>query len=512
MDCGREGTLAPSPDATQIGSRLVDRIHETAPHLATLLGDWSAGDGPLYRQLATALRRAIEAGAIPAGTVLPPERQLARVLSLSRSTVVSAYERLKTDGWLMSRQGSGTWVADRDAGPDADAVVASRLFQPIPEDAPPAAGEDLIELTIAAAPGSAAVAETIAALDPADVAALTATHGYLPPGLRELRAAVADRFSRSGVPTTEEQVLVTTGAHQAISLIARHVLQPGETVLVESPTFPGALDALRGTGARLVPIPVDDDGPRVDAIADLATRTSPRLIHVTPTFHNPTGAVMAAERRRALVDLARELRVPVVDDLALVDISLDDVAVPPPLAALDPEAPILSVGSVSKLFWCGLRVGWIRASEAVVARLQRTKTVADLGSPLLDQLVATRLLDRVEDARAERAAALRPRRDALEALLEEHLPAWRWRRPRGGFSLWVELPHGSGDEFADVAARHGVAIVPGSSLSADETHRRFVRLVYIADTDTLERGVARLAAAWDAYAPATSRPSTRLVI
>jgi DNA-binding transcriptional MocR family regulator len=501
---------------------LDEPIRESGPHLAHLLSVRLDGDGPLYRQLSDGLKRAIDGGEVPLGTVLPPERSLARALTVSRATVVAAYDRLKTEGWLESRQGSGTWVRRPDEGPDrkVDAVSTARLFlsddgheQRSGPGEPAAFGEDVVDLSVAALSGSATVTDLLASLSTDDLAPLTAHHGYLPQGLRALRDIVARQFGDLGLPTGEDHVLITTGAHQAISLVARQTLQAGDAVLAESPTFPGALDVFRRFAARTVPWPIDEHGVRADLLPDLVARTRPKLVYLTPDFHNPTGAVLPIERRREIGEFAAETGTVLIEDRAMAELALDeDVELPPPIAALVPEAPIHTIGSTAKLFWAGLRVGWVRSPDDWAVRMLATKTVADLGSPLVSQLLATKLLAAIDRVRSERRAELAPRRDLLCDLLTEHLPDWTWTRPAGGLSVWANLPHGNADELAELALHNGVAVVPGPSLSVDAGNRRAVRLVFASPADQLTEGVRRLASAWAAYAPTTSRSAARLLV
>ena len=504
-----------------IGLRLDAPIRESGPHLAALLAPTLHDEGPLYRQLADGLKLAIDRGEVPLGTVLPPERVLARSLAVSRATVVAAYDRLKAEGWLESRQGSGTWVRrpDADDRGGVDAVATARLFlsddkadQRTGPGEPAVAGSDVVELSVAAVTGSPTVSRVLASLSEDDIAPLTGHHGYVPHGLRALREVVARRFDGSGLPTTEDQVVITTGAHQAISLVARQTLQRGDTVVVESPTFPGALDVFRRFGARTVPLPVDADGARTDVLPDLIARAEPKLLYLAPHFHNPTGAVMPVRRRREVGRLAAESGIVVLEDLALADVALDDVALPPPIAAVAPHATVHTIGSMSKLFWAGLRVGWVRSPDAWSVRMLATKTVADLGSPLVSQLLAVKLLDVVDRVLAERRAELVPRRDLLCALLGQELPDWTWTRPAGGLSVWAQLPHGNADEFAEVALRAGVAVVPGPALSVDEGNRRGLRLVFTRPEPAIREAVHRLAAAWATYTPASGRPAARLLV
>lgn len=497
-------------------------IRESGPHLAELLASALDGDGPLYRLVADALKRAIDRGEIPLGTVLPPERALARSLSVSRATVVSAYDRLKVEGWLASRQGSGTWVRTPDGETRTervDAVSTAKLF--LSDDGHEQRSgpgevrvghDDVIDLSVAAVAGTPTVDRLMTSLTPEEVAPLTAHHGYLPQGLRALRSIVAERFGASGLVTGDDHVIITTGAHQAISLVSRQTLQAGDTVLVESPTFPGALDVFRRFGARIVPWPTDEHGVRVDVLADLLARTQPVLLYLSPHFHNPTGAVLPLERRHEIGRLAAEAGCIVLEDLAMGDVAIDEVDLPPPLAALAPDATVHTIGSTAKLFWAGLRVGWVRSPDAWAVRMLATKTVADLGTPLISQLLAVKLLRAHDQVLAERQAELRPRRDLLCELLEAQLPDWTWHRPAGGLSVLATLPRGNADELAEVALRHGVAVVPGPSLSVDEGNRRAMRIVFARPEEVITEGMRRLTAAWASYAPTTDRSAARLLV
>jgi DNA-binding transcriptional MocR family regulator len=501
---------------------LGDPIRENGPHLAGLLVDALDGDGPLYRLLADALKRAIDRGEIPLGTVLPPERALARSLSVSRATVVSAYDRLKGERWLDSRQGSGTWVRAPDVADGSatvEAISTARLFlSDSGHEQRSGPGETslddqhILDLSVAAVTATPTVDRILASLTAEEIQPLTEHHGYLPQGLRALRQEIADRFAATGLPTGHDHVVITTGAHQAISLIARQTLQPGDTVLVESPTFPGALDVFRRFGARMVPWPIDEHGVRTDVLEDLLVRTQPKLMYLSPHFHNPTGAVVPLERRLEIARLAAEYGTVVLEDQAMGDVPIEDAELPPSIASLDPTATVHTIGSTAKLFWAGLRVGWVRSPDDWAVRMLAGKTVADLGTPLVSQLLALKLLRAREQVLRERRTELRRSRDLLCALLSEHLADWEWNHPTGGLSVWARLPQGNADELAEVAMRHGVAIVPGPSLSVDEGNRRFVRIVFARPEPVLVEGIRRLAAAWASYAPTTDRSAARLLV
>ncbi len=496
-------------------------IRESGPRLAGLLVAEVSGDddGPLYLRIADGLKRLIDRGDVALGTVLPAERSLARSLAVSRSTVVAAYERLKRDGWLDSRRGSGTWVRRPDPSPErVDAVATGRLFLAAdgqrgrPATGPGALPPDTIDLSVAALPATRAVRRAIDEPHGPELDALLAHHGYLPHGLPELRAAVAAHLAGRGLSTTPDRVVITTGAHQAISLIARQTVQPGDSVIVESPTFPGALDVLRRFGARAVPLPLDDQGVRTDLLEDLVLRSGARLLYVAPDFHNPTGAVLPLARRETIARVAERTGIIVIEDQSMADLDLDGDGLPASIASLAPDGTVLTIGSTAKLCWAGLRIGWIAAPSDWVMRTLATKTVADLGSPLLDQLLAVRLLEQVDAIRAERAEELRPRRDALVAALRDRLPDWEVPVPSGGLSLWVHLPSGNAEEFAELALEHGVAVVPGPALSVDDGNRRAIRMAYVDEPARLVEAVGRLADAWSRFEPAPPRPSARLLI
>ncbi len=470
-----------------------------ADALAEYLSDWATSTGPLYRKLADALARGIREGDLRRRARLPSERDLARALAVSRATVVAAYDLLRAQDLVDSARGSGTRVSATvrvtRAGEDGRVRNgrATSIFQRM-VDGP---GE-LISLAFAGEPAAAEVAVALADLVAHDLPALLDDTGYHPRGFPPLRVAVADHMTRAGLPTAVDQVLVTTGAQQAIGLIGQMYLKPGGTVVVESPSWPGCLDVFRAAGAHLVGVELDADGIRPDSTSRAFAEHRPALAYVMPTYHNPTGTLMSADRRRRLAELAARFEVPVVEDNAYAAFSTaDGAAAPPPVAAYATgAAEILTIGSLAKAAWGGLRVGWIRGPGEVVERLARHKVLADLASPVLDQAVAARLLPAITGIAAARARELRPRLEHLGRLLTEQLPQWRWRVPHGGFALWVELPGTNAQTFAQVALRHGVEIVPGSVTDPTGRHDSFIRLPYTFPVATLTELVARLRRAW----------------
>lgn len=496
-------------------------IRESGPLLAELLRPALKDPGPLYRCLAERLRVAIDTGEIPSGTMLPPERELAGALSVSRATIVSTYQHLKADGWLESRRGSGTWVPQNipfERHDGVDAVSTAQLFlsddgreqRSGPGEYTNSSG--LIDLSVAALTCSPAIERILCSLTPEDLHELTSHHGYLPHGLHVLRDTVAQRFSAQGLATTADNIVITTGAHQAISLVCRQLLQAGDTVIVESPTFPGALDVFRRFGARTLPLPVDDDGARVDVLPELLARAKPKMLYIAPQHNNPTGVVLSYERRVRIAELAALSKTIVLEDHAMADVVLTRGNPIPPIAALNDTARIHTIGSASKLFWAGLRVGWVRSPDDFAARMLATKTVADLGNPLIEQLLTHRLLSQIDLIQEERRQELLPRLKQLTELIDTLLPGFTWTTPSGGLSLWVTMPSGNAVEFAETARECGVIVVPGPALSVDGGNRRSLRIVFSATEAALNEGVCRLSDAWKQYTHQQPRQKARLLV
>ena len=488
-----------------------------AAMVAGVLGPWSQGEGPIYRKLARALATAIDRGDLESGTRLPAERVLAETLAVSRTTVVSAYEALRAEDRVVSRRGSGTRVRGSPSrGPGLrlrEDPSGSFRRHPVYRSLVEGPG-GTIEFLGAHLPAPEILPRELARVDEKLLRALAEGPGYLPMGLPALRQAIARHLTGWGVKTTAEQVLVTHGAQQAIGLAGALFLERGDRVVVEDPTYLGSIDIFAGLGARLEPVPVGGDAAWVARLKTTLARTAPRLVYLMPTFHNPTGAVMPESGRRALARLAREMRIAIVEDNTLADLSLSGrTPPPPPIAAFDPLAPILTIGSLSKLFWGGLRIGWIRGPEEILAQITRLKIMADLGGSLVGQLGAVRLLARADAVRESRRREMRERLDRLTQLLARHLPSWKWKEPAGGLSLWVELPHGDANAFAQVALRHGVAVVPGTLASPTGGCADRLRLPFVLDDGPMREGVERLARAWAAYVgrEAPGRPAKVLV-
>ncbi len=459
-----------------------------APRLTRLLDDWSDRPGGMSTRLAGALRHLVRSGQLPAGARLPSERTLATALGVGRTTVGQAFDALRGEGVLVSRTGRGTFVSATSghAGVRGDDRLRSFLYVHT---------SARVDLRSAALPGIPMVAEELERLTGADFADTLRTHGYVPGGLPLLREAVARYYDDLGLPTDPGQILVTSGAQQAMRLVAEAMVEPGSTVIVEEPTFRGAIEVLRGAGARLVGVPSGAQGVDVGALAEAVRRERPVFVLLQSTVHNPTGSVLPEPRRAAVVRLAAAAGVPIVDDAAVTD-ALVDGPIPRPLAALG-GGDVLTLGSASKGFWGGLRVGWLRAGVRTVEQLAVVKGAEDLGTSIPAQLVTARLLARAEEARAWRRQTLAASRAVVLETLAERLPDWRLIVPAGGASVWLELPPGcSATTLAERAGRAGVDVLAGPTFSCRDELDGWLRIAFAEPLDVVQIGLDRLVAVW----------------
>lgn len=452
--------------------------------LGRLLGEWDVPGRSLPEALADALAELIDASVVADGAVLPSQRRLAEALGVARGTVAEAYDRLAGDGHLHARRGSGSRVRRRPGLRGPGTVTEGRLasFRGAP------AG--VLDLSSGALPGLPAVARAWADLDPAALGPLVAGDGYFPAGVPELREAVARRLTADGLSTAPGQVLVTSGAQHGVWLLADNLVSPGDEVVVEEPSYRGALEAFRACGARLVPVPVRDDGLDVEHLDRVLQRSRPAVVYLQPTAHNPTGTTVPPGRRAALADVLARSGATVVEDACSADLTVDGTAPAPLVAGLPPDRAVL-VGTASKLLWAGLRVGWVRASPGVVARLGEARKAVDLAGPVVDQLVTARLLDDAPAARAARRSGLAASRAEVEALLRQHHPGWTWPAPAGGTGLWVDT-HDDAVAVAERGARRGVRIVAGPAFSAVGGLRGHLRVPLGRPADVVDEALRRL--------------------
>lgn len=462
------------------------------------LGNWrtSSRSGPAYHGLADAIRLLIVDGRVPVGARLPSERAMADALRVSRTTVTAAYAKLRDDGYLNARRGARSTTA----------LPVSPAIRP--EIAAPAMSLAAAALSAPAAAVSEAFAEATH-----DVTPYLHRVGHELVGVDVLRDAIAERYCERGLPTEPDEVLVTTGALHAINLILTTYVQPGDRVLVEQPTYHGALSSIATAGARPVPVAMTDDGWELDALQAAVQQLSPSLAYLIPDNQNPTGLTMPVHDRKRLAGIIAETRTRTVIDETILDMWLGD-GVPEPMAAAMTTRRdlVLTIGSMSKSFWGGLRVGWIRAERATIATIAALRPSVDMGTPVLEQFAAARLLAIRDQLLPERRDILRARRAFLLSLLARHLPDWEPGPGVGGMSLWVRLPAPMSTALSAAASRMGLELPAGPRFGVDGTLERFVRVPYALPEDELSAAIELLARAWHSVTGSTAPEPTTIVV
>jgi DNA-binding transcriptional MocR family regulator len=444
--------------------------------LASLLEGWR-DSGVAYAALADRIRLLVVDGRMATGTRLPAERELAAQLGISRTTVTAAYAELRDAGYVQSVRGSGSVI-----------TLPLRPLAPLDLALP-----DYIDFSKATMPAAPEIAEAATAAAQA-LPRYLGESGFDPFGLAELRDAIAQRYTKRGLPTTADQVMVTLGALHGISLIARTLVSRGDRAVVENPTYPHALDALRSAGARLVPVSVTTaDGWDEVALEQVLQRTSPSLGYLMPDFHNPTGASMSNELRERVIALAESQGTTLIVDETMAELGFDGEAPRLPFAA---HGSAITVGSVGKTLWGGVRLGWIRADRSVIQRLARARNAGDMGTPILEQLLVLELLKDFDVILESRRAYLRAGRDRLAALLADRLPQWQVPRVHGGLTMWVGLGEPVSSQLAIASRNEGLVIAAGPRFGLDGAFERFLRIPFSLSADQTVKGVDALASAW----------------
>jgi len=453
--------------------------------LSRQLHGWRGPDGePAYRRLSEALKLLILDGRLSLNARLPGERRLAETLGVSRITVSAALDRLRAEGFVVSRTGSGSLTAL----PTSAASRPVRLDGPMQGDDTPG----VIDMATASMPADeqvhAAYARALEAL-PAHLPG----RGYEPVGIEALRRVVAERYGAEGLPTAADQIVVTAGALGALAILLRATTRPGDRVVVEHPGYPHALDALVQAGLDLTPVAMTPQGWDMDGMLAAIARVRPRLIYLIGAHQNPTGHVLSAEDEAAIAAAAARVGALLVLDDTLRELWFDRP--PPPPVGHGPH--VVRLGSTSKPYWGGLRVGWLRAHADVIDMVIRRRPSLDLGVPVMEQLAAAVLLSGDPAPLDARRRAIARQEAHLRARLAEALPDWKTRRPEGGLSLWVELPRADSTRLALAAPDHGVRIAPGVRFGINGAYERFLRLPFSRHEADLDRAVAGLAAAWN---------------
>ena len=470
----------------------------------------------LARQIQGHLERLIADGLLAPGVKLPATRELAQSLRVNRATVALAYEELVAAGLARAHVGQGTFVAG-----EPPARPAGRSPSPAPIDwtallsrsARAAAADAERRQALRVPPGAGATVVSFAggmpdsSLFPTDafrralnqvvreegdvLLQYSAAGGYAP-----LRRYLAGYLLRFGVEARAEEILIVNGSQQGFDLIARTLVDPGDLVAIEQPTYPGAMQAFRSFGARLLPVEWDGAGPRPDVFERLCERQAPKLFYCQPSAHNPSGLALGPEVGRRLLAAAARHQVPIVEDG--FDGSLYYGPRPgTPLKAADRAGVVLYIGTFSKILFPGLRLGWLVAPSPVVERLQAAKQLADLHTSALLQAAVHRFCERrLLDRHITRVTAeYARRRTLLLAALRRRMPdGVTWTEPQGGFSLLLTLPGGlEATAMLPVALERGVAFTPGPAFFL-EGGERTLRLAFSSvAAGRIDEGVRRLA-------------------
>jgi GntR family transcriptional regulator / MocR family aminotransferase len=472
---------------------------------------------PLFRQIEQHLREKIFSGALQPGTRLPSTRCLAHGLRVNRITVVNAYAELEADGLVYTRLGSGTYVSALlesvdHGGKESIAEVYWPLWQQKLERQPlPPSRREMLNLSptsplaedlISFAGGHGSedlfpsddfrkAFQSVLRRERAEVMGYGDREGYLP-----LRVTIANLLTSQGIFTHPKEILITSGSQQALALVAGLIIKAGDPVLVESPTYSGAIDLFSSLDAQLVEVAVDEHGMQVERVEEILRTYHPSLIYTIPNFQNPTGTCLKGERRWQLLMLAKRYNIPILEDEFVGDLRFEG-RTQPALKALDPGGQVIYIRTFSKILMPGLRIGFIVASGPVYDQLLYWKYLNDLATSNLIQhaLEVYITLGRLE-AHLHRARRFyRRRRDAMDMALHSHMPeGTSWHKPSGGLFFWVQLPPGvSAKELHHVARSEGVEVSSGSLFYPCEKSYTHIRLNFAThDQEKIEEGIRRL--------------------
>ncbi|HET8844396.1 MAG TPA: PLP-dependent aminotransferase family protein [Ktedonobacteraceae bacterium] len=486
----------------------------TAP-ISTLIKLERNNGLPLYRQICQRLREAILSGELAEGTRLPTERALASALGVNRTTVMNAYNELASEGLIEGHVGRGTvvrrnhfsqfdeqmetetssWLLGLPAGERELIGPDARLLS---ELAAASSQKEIISLTSGSPASDLLPAEMLSnILSEGLLISRQDALGYCPvEGLHSLRQGIATWMHQRGVSVDPNHILILSGSTQGVGLVGRLLLNPGDEVVVEVPTYLGAIQAFRALQVRVIGVPTDGDGMRIDLLESILARNRPRLIYTQPTFQNPTGVVMSPERRRRLLLLSRRYQTPILEDDPYGEVYFQGKR-PQPLKALDTHGQVIYLSTFSKILAPGLRVAWLAAPEPMIERLSLHKQIFDLNTNAIGQWCVSEILRR--NLLAEHLITLRQRyehkRNIMLQAINQYWPAEvRVSHPEGGFNLWCRLP---GDmrtrTLLREAANERVAFVIGEPFHVDGGGQQQFRLSFAYPNEQdIEEAVKRI--------------------
>jgi len=457
---------------------------------------------PLYQQIVAYIKNKIATGEWPINSKLPPQRRLARLLEVNRSTLILALDDLIADGLLESKIGSGTWVANNtwslltstlpinwtsylDRGiylPNLHTIQEINHLEFNPKIIRLGTGELSPEIF------PKAMMDSILRQLPNRINSL----GYEEPrGLPFLRQQISTYLSSFGIQASASSIMIVSGALQALQLICSSLLPKDSTILLERPSYLFSLTLFQSLNMNFCGIPLDEEGIEIGPISFYKKQKNVNLLYTIPCFHNPTGITMTQKRRTSMIDVCQKEQLPIIEDDVYRELWLD-APPPPPLKALEKEGLVLYLGSLSKSLSPGLRIGWIVGPEPVIERLADIKMQNDYGSSSLSQWAAAEWFasglyqTHLEEVRAQ----LRIRRELACNTLKTHFSEIAtWQIPKGGFYIWLTLLHSiSMEKLFKTALEKGILIHPGNIY--DTLSMKHIRLSFsYASLPDMEKGL-----------------------
>lgn len=467
---------------------------------------------PIYLQIRNQLRAMIFSGSLPAGSLLPPERKLADSLGLNRSTILTAYRELKADGLVDSHVGKGTVVLSAMAEVtekhnEYELPLYMQYFSQTAERANDSFLRDLLEMANRADIISFSAGISAIETDPVEAfegmerelseqPGHTALKHTPTEGFWSLRERICELMQKRGVSCSPEEIIVLSGSQQGIDIAARVFIDPGDVIFVEEPSFFSALQIFSMAGARIIGVPVDDHGMKMDVLEQLLQRYKPKLIYCMPTYQNPSGLSMSIERRRKLLELAYRKKVLIIEDDPYGEIIYEGVK-KPTLKELDPYGYVIYLSTFSKILFPGIRIGWMVAPKPIIYQFTMFKQLQDLHSNSLSQWIVERFLlsGKYDEHVKKLCAEYRIKRDTmLEALLNKPVEGMEWIKPTGGFYIWCKLPEGIPHMALFVnALEKGVSYVPGTAFYLNGRGAQYMRLNFTYPSiEAIKKGVAQL--------------------
>lgn len=468
---------------------------------------------PLYQQIVDQVRQQILSGELLPGYRLPPERRLSESLGINRTTVLNAYRELKAENLIDSHVGQGTVVLPHSSVNDEmdhtipQEPIWNHYFSAYSNRFDPHIINDLLNLAnrsdmISFATGIASPEcgplEIFHGIEQEILAEKNSQSLLHSPveGFTSLRNVLRTYMEKRGCYLNTDEVMILAGSQQGIDLVARVLLDPGDIVVVEEPTFFPALQVFRSTGARVMGVPVDDEGMQVDVLEQLLQRYHPKFLYTIPTFHNPCGVEMTLERRRRLIELVHKYKLLVLEDDAYGELCYDHPPLPT-LKSMDTGGFVLYMSTFSKIIYPGLRIGWLVAHKKMIQRLAAVRQTVDLHTNCLSQRLVERFISggRQDLHLKKICKEYAQRRDImLDALTRCAPPGVSWEMPHGGYYVWCRLPDGvSAARLLAKAAEYKVVFVPGNSFFLSDQGDHFIRLNFtFASKPDITRGIQLL--------------------